>query len=177
MSATSASKDRIPIWDPIIRATHWLIAALFFANQFFTDPEENPHRYVGYAVLALLVLRLVWGITLARGPNRVTSFLPVKFRDLRTHLVEMRERRPPKHQGHNPLGAIAIMIIWMGLILQVFTGWSMDHAWADPFELDDIHELIGAALLWVVFVHIAAAGAMSLWQKRNLIRAMITGRY
>ncbi len=163
-------------WDLVIRSSHWLVATLFIANQFFTDPEESWHHYFGYAIAAVVLLRLIWGVTLARGPNRLSSFIPT-LDGLRAHLSALRQREPHDSVGHNPLGALAIYLMWSGLLVLALSGWIEYYGVADFIDFADLHEALGEGLLVLVGIHISAVILMSLYQRINLIRAMILGRF
>ena len=51
----------IPVWDPIVRVGHWLLAlTVLFA--WLTRHSPGPwHEWIGYASLAIVAVRLVWG--------------------------------------------------------------------------------------------------------------------
>ena len=52
---------RYKVWDPAVRLFHWALVAGFAANALFTDDESKLHQWIGYAVLGLVLFRLVWG--------------------------------------------------------------------------------------------------------------------
>lgn len=52
---------RTYVWDPVVRLFHWSLAAGFAANALFTDPEGDLHLYIGYAIAALIGIRVIWG--------------------------------------------------------------------------------------------------------------------
>jgi cytochrome b len=56
-------KDRIKVWDLFVRSSHWLIAAGFFVAYFTEEDTMTVHAWAGYLVGALLVLRIVWGLS------------------------------------------------------------------------------------------------------------------
>ena len=68
-------------WDWLVRLSHWSVAILFSLNYFFIPPEEYTHVQIGYAVATLVVLRILWGFTFARGANRISSFVPDALAD------------------------------------------------------------------------------------------------
>lgn len=49
-------------WDPLVRLTHWGVAAGVVANGVFTEEGSGPHQWVGYGVATLLALRWIWGV-------------------------------------------------------------------------------------------------------------------
>ena len=172
----------VKVWDILVRFTHWTVAAGIIANLFFTEDGSDLHVYVGYTVLGLVVVRLLWGLVGTRYA-RFTSFFPTPTR-LKHHLSALSVRRvDEQHLGHNPLAAIMMLSLWAVIIGLGVTGYLME---TDIFShiqllgnkdvLEEIHELLANSLYLLVPLHIVAAIAMSYWQRQNLIKSMITGK-
>ena len=173
---------QVKVWDILVRFTHWTVAAGIIANLFFTEDGSDLHVYVGYTVLGLVVVRLLWGLVGTRYA-RFTSFFPTPTR-LKHHLSALSVRRvDEQHLGHNPLAAIMMLSLWAVIIGLGVTGYLME---TDIFShiqllgnkdvLEEIHELLANSLYLLVPLHIVAAIAMSYWQRQNLIKSMITGK-
>ena len=173
---------QVKVWDILVRFTHWTVAAGIIANLFFTEDGSDLHVYVGYTVLGLVVVRLLWGLVGTRYA-RFTSFFPTPTR-LKHHLSALSVRRvDEQHLGHNPLAAIMMLSLWAVIIGLGVTGYLME---TDIFShiqllgnkdvLEEIHELLANSLYLLVPLHIIAAIAMSYWQRQNLIKSMITGK-
>lgn len=173
---------QVKVWDILVRFTHWTVAAGIIANLFFTEDGSDLHVYVGYTVLGLVVVRLLWGLVGTRYA-RFTSFFPTPTR-LKHHLSALIVRRvDEQHLGHNPLAAIMMLSLWAVIIGLGVTGYLME---TDIFShiqllgnkdvLEEIHELLANSLYLLVPLHIVAAIAMSYWQRQNLIKSMITGK-
>lgn len=162
-------------WDAVVRLTHWSVALGFLFNRLYlTVPGGSLHRTLGLTVAGLVLLRLLWGITLARGPARLSAFIPTPS-GLLQHLHELRTRTVPQTLHHNPLGAIGIWATWLLLLLVALTGWAQDQDWAFQWPVDVWHVWLVDGLTLVVGVHVLAVGAMSLWLRRNLVSAMLPG--
>ena len=56
------SAQTVKVWDIWVRITHWAVAAGIFANLIVTEGGSDVHEYMGYAVVALVVSRLIWGL-------------------------------------------------------------------------------------------------------------------
>ena len=173
---------QVKVWDILVRFTHWTVAAGIIANLLFTEDGSDLHVYVGYTVVGLVVLRLLWGLVGTRYA-RFTNFFPTPTR-LKAHLSNLSIRRvDEQHLGHNPLAAIMMLSLWAVIIGLGITGYLME---ADIFShipllsnedlLEEIHELLANSLYLLVPLHIIAAIAMSYWQRQNLIKSMVTGQ-
>ena len=57
-------KDRIMVWDLPVRAFHWLLAGSFAGAWLLSESERwrDVHVMLGYTVLGLVTLRIVWGL-------------------------------------------------------------------------------------------------------------------
>jgi citrate lyase beta subunit len=71
--------------------------------------------------------------------------------------------------GHNPLGAVAVVILLGLTAAAVGTGAFGGEA------AEDVHELLGWTLLAMVAVHIGAVVVMSVMERENLVQAMLSG--
>lgn len=110
-------------WDPVVKLTHWSIVLAILANALFTEEGSAAHVWVGYALAAILALRLLWGLV---GPAdaRFTAFPPSPIRALR-HVGEIRRGEKTEHKSHNPLGALMVYAIWSCLAVIIGTGIAM----------------------------------------------------
>jgi len=110
-------------WDPLVRLTHWGVAAAIVANGLFTEEGSAWHVWVGYAAGALLALRLLWGFI---GPReaRFSAFPPTPGRAI-AHVREIAAGEKRAHASHNPLGALMVYALWATLAVVVGTGVAM----------------------------------------------------
>lgn len=110
-------------WDPLVRLTHWGVAAGIVANGAFTEEGSGLHLWVGYGVGALLALRLLWGVI---GPPEARfSAFPPSPRRAAAHVREIVEGRRSHHRSHNPLGALMVYALWATLAVVIATGVAM----------------------------------------------------
>ncbi|WP_448248826.1 cytochrome b/b6 domain-containing protein [Thalassotalea agariperforans] len=159
-------------WDWLVRLTHWSVAVLFLTNYYLTEKGSENHEYVGWTLLGLIVTRLLWGVTLAAGPNRLSAFVP-NVTSVKQHFLELKTRKAEKGVGHNPFGAIAIYLMWAGLISCSLTGWGMDTDWGFENDVDQWHEFAVDFTFAIVCVHVSAVTLVSFWLRKNLIKAMV----
>ena len=109
--------NKILVWDAPTRLFHWLMV-FSFAGAYITSEGERwrlVHVTLGYTMGGLLAFRMVWGLmgtryarfsNFVRGPQAVMAYL----RSLHD--------RPPQHFiGHNPAGAVAIVLLIVHRVL------------------------------------------------------------
>lgn len=166
---------QVRVWDILVRVTHWTVAAGITANLLFTEAGSQWHQYVGYTVVGLVVVRLLWGLVGTRYA-RFSDFLPTRSR-IKRHLSDFGARRiDEQHLGHNPLAAIMMIALWAVIIGLGVSGYLMEaNMFGDKNLLEEIHETLANSLYLLVPLHIIAAIVMSYWERQNLVKSMITG--
>ncbi|MBS3651604.1 cytochrome b/b6 domain-containing protein [Pseudaminobacter sp. 19-2017] len=128
VAATPGSPDAaarsVRVWDPLVRVFHWgLVGA--FAIAWLTAEEIQPvHEFAGYAVAALVGLRILWGLVGSRYA-RFAGFIrgPVQTLSYIGDMARFKERR---YLGHNPAGAAMIVALLVTLSGTAFTGWLLE---------------------------------------------------
>jgi cytochrome b len=166
---------RIPVWDFFVRLTHWTVAVLVLADISILDPDWAVHRWAGYVVLGLVVLRLAWGLIGTRHA-RFSAF-PPSLKAARAHLAGLLRGRIETHLSHNPLGALMAYNMWASLIAVTITGIMLttDRFWGIGW-VADLHEVIANWVLISVGLHVAGVVFETRRSNVNLVRAMITGK-
>lgn len=165
---------KIKVWDPFVRVFHWSLVVLFTANALFVEGDDTLHRWIGYALAALVTARILWGFV---GPRyaRFVSF-PPSLSGAVGQLSEIATGRTPPHTGHTPLGGWMIYNLLLTLLVICGSGYLMttDMFWGVQWP-ETVHE---AAVTWAeisVVLHIAAVFFESWRTDTNLPRAMVTG--
>ncbi len=122
------------LWDPVVRITHWGIALSVLVNAALDEGGSLLHVSLGWLVMALLVLRLVWGVL---GPTeaRFSAFPPNPVAALR-HLGQLASGRVGHYPSHNPAGAMMAYAFWACLALVTVTGLVMTGG-ATPMQVAD----------------------------------------
>lgn len=189
-SPTLQTEDKPQVWDPFLRLFHWALAACVTASwllgQFGPD-QMVLHFYLGYAVIGLLIFRLIWGF-LGPANARFASFVTGPGAVLRyVRSLPTREAKP--YPGHNPLGALSVLALLLVLGTQAATGLFVDPedyinvgplaesvstAW-NRFALGWHHRL-GAVVMVLVVLHLGAILFYRFWKNEDLVTPMITGR-
>jgi cytochrome b len=150
--------------------------ALSFAGAYLTAESERwrlVHVTLGYTMAGLVAFRIVWGLVGTRHA-RFASFLrgPTAIVEYVRGLVQGQ----PKHYvGHNPAGALAIVVLLALAALVTAAGWANYNELGGEW-LGELHEVAANAMLAFVGVHIAGVLISSWMHRDNLIGAMLTGR-
>ena len=190
-------------WDPLVRVTHWLIALAVLLNAVLDEGGSALHVWVGWMVLAVLAIRLLWGV-IGPAEARFSAFPPAPRAALR-HLKTLLRGRPREHRSHNPAGALMVYALWACLALISVSGLVMTDArspvtiaeekaavaagdWSVLASADDraengeikeiaeeVHEVLANLLLLLAAVHVAGVAVESRALRRNLLRPMLTG--
>lgn len=179
----------VQVWDLPVRLFHWSLVLLVVIS--FTTGKIGGnwmlwHAVSGYCILALLLFRILWGLfgsqtarfaNFVRGPKAVIAYLR-----------GATGGKPAFHAGHNPAGALMILLLLALLLVQVTTGLFADDEIAYRAPLADkakdslvslfttIHRINVNLILASVVLHVAAALFYLKVKKENLIRPLVTGR-
>jgi cytochrome b len=188
MSNKLETLKTVVVWDLPTRLFHWTLVALMIA-QWLTAEESSTmdwHVWGGYAVLALVLFRLIWGFVgsetarfsdFVRGPDAALEYVRALLRG-----------ETPHYLGHNPLGAWSIVAMLVLLLVQAGTGLFANddiliegplYAWVSKDTSDwltTIHKLNFNLLLLVIAVHLSAVLFYLLVKRENLIHPMLSGR-
>lgn len=190
MSTPASSPSTVPtkVWDLPVRLFHWalvlLVAALAITGYLKGD-WMTWHMRCGYAVLALVFFRLLWGFA-GSTHARFSSFLSGPAAAI-GFAKKLLARAPAHSAGHNPLGGWMVVVLLLALLFQVGTGLFanddilfegplaglVSKAWSD--RLTGWHYW-NVNLIWLlVGTHVAAVLYHWLVMKEDLVAAMFTG--
>jgi len=167
--------SKILVWDAPVRVFHWLMV-LSFAGAYLTAESERwrlVHVSLGYTMGGLVAFRILWGLMGTRYA-RFSSFVRGPAAVMR-YLWSLRSGKPEHSVGHNPAGAVAIVLLLLTSVAIVATGWAAFNAVGGNW-VEELHEGAGNAMLAVVAVHIAGVVLASRLHGENLVRSMLTGR-
>lgn len=132
--AAKASVAPPSLWDPVVRLTHWGIAVAVLGNAVLNEGGSVTHVSLGWLAMALLVMRLVWGVL---GPKeaRFSAFPPNPVAGLR-HMGQLLRGRVDHYPSHNPAGALMVYAFWAALSVVILTGLYMTGG-ATPMQVAD----------------------------------------
>jgi cytochrome b len=182
----TAPLQRIRVWDPWVRLTHWAIVLLMAASYLTAVLHWfRLHTLSGYAVLALVLFRVLWGV-FGSESARFASFLRPPLEGLR-HLAHLRRREADTGTTHNAAGGWMVLAFLVLLGAQAALGlFSNDDSFqAGPLRflvtketsdwLTGWHYRIFDGLVVLVALHVAAVLAYRLLKGQDLVRPMVTG--
>lgn len=187
-SEDAARRSKAAVWDLPVRVVHWALVGLIgFSWYAAKDGLMDWHRLSGYAVFGLLAFRVLWGFF---GPStaRFASFVKGP-RAVRLYVGTLRSRTTAGGVGHNPLGALSVIVLLLILCTQVGTGlFAVDVDGIESGPLSDwvsfnrgrslalLHHVCFTALQVLVVLHVAAVLFYLVYKRDNLIWPMITGK-
>lgn len=180
---------RIRIWDLPTRVFHVLLALSVLGLIVTGELGGNAmqlHFKLGYAVLTLVLFRVVWGLVGGHW-SRFVNFVPTPNR-LFHYIRALHQKQAVRSVGHNPLGALSVIGMLSILLIQVVSGFMSDDEIANTGPWTSLvsanwvsmatkyHSDIGKVLLiLLVLLHVITV----LYYKRvkgdDLITPMVTG--
>ena len=165
----------IAVWDLPLRLWHWALAASVLAAWFTPTVYDRAHRILGYAVLALLAFRLVWGFSGSRYSR--FRMVGVRLRAAPGYLWNLRRGITGRYIGLNPAGTLMLVALLLAIAISAITGaLSVTVTFFGVWWIEDTHAVASDAVMVLVVLHVVGVVLMGLLQRENLIRAMFTGR-
>jgi cytochrome b len=177
------------VWDLPTRLFHWVLVLLIglqYATGKYGLLDMRWHYWLGYATLALIGFRVLWGFAgsqtsrfaeFLRGPAAVWRHAGAYFRE-----------NPQRVAGHNPLGGWSVLAMLVCVIVQTVSGLfaSDEINEQGPFAeqvaektmhlMTRIHDWNQDLLLALIALHVIAVLLHLLLKHDNLILPMFSGR-
>lgn len=176
------------VWDTPTRLMHWLLV-VFIGLCWWSgiNNELEYHLYSGYAVLWIVLLRLYWGFV-GSSTARFSSFVRGP-RAILDYARTLHRRHTPHTHGHNPLGAISVLLM-LGTVLAVVSiglfAVDVDGLYSGPLSgfvsfrqgrhLAHLHYKMFNLLLAVIGLHVLAVIFYYIYKGHDLVFPMINGR-
>jgi len=180
----SSSPARVRVWDVPTRLAHGLMVLLILFSWWTAETGRLEwHRWSGYTLLGVLLFRIYWGIAgsstarfgqFVRGPKAIVGYLKGGWAVV---------------PGHNPLGALSVVVLLALMATQVLLGLfavDVDGIESGPlstyvsFESGraaaEWHEDTFNVLLAFIVLHVAAVMFYVIFRKEALIGAMVHGK-
>lgn len=180
---------QVKVWDVPVRVFHWALVAGFAVAYLSAEMHKLAvHVWVGYALVALLLFRVVWGFT----GNQYARFKSFIFTPQETldYVRSLRSGHAKHYYGHNPAGALMVFAL-LALLLAIFGTGLVTLAVIDfegpllflandvsdetAYLFRDAHDWMVNIALLMIPLHLLGVLSGSLQHKENLVRAMVTG--
>ena len=187
--AETATLRRALVWDLPTRLFHWLLAGAIVGAYWtgeFGGFDKTWHMRFGYAVLALVVFRILWGLfgsrtarfaSFLRGPGTVWAYLRT-FGSRHAHPTDT----------HNPMGALSVIALLLAVLAQAGSGLFADDDILTQGPLNGLissgvdnlasrtHGLAVWFIIALIVLHLAVIAYYRIYKRENLVTAMVTGR-
>lgn len=192
-SSAPSRMRQVRAWDLPTRLFKWSLVALVASSwltRWYGDVTLTWHKRTGYAILILVVFRLLWGLV-GSSTAKFNAWISWPWDAIRYGVDLVRGRSRP-YLGHNPLGAWMILAL-LGLVgsqavAGLFTADSNGifggpFANYDPFSdptplqrlLSRYHHRAFDLLLVFVAVHVGVNLFYQFVKRDPIVAAMITG--
>jgi cytochrome b len=183
------TEKTVRAWDVPTRVFHWTLLALIIAAPLTAnsaDPLKTAHKINGYAILILIVWRLLWGFA-GGSTSRWAAFFPWPWKVF-GYAVKLLRGPREKYLGHNPLGAAMVFALIAAVIAQAGSGLftTDDIVTAGPLYpvgstawnklAGSWHQTGFLVILGLAAFHVVANLLYSAFSGVNLIGAMFSGR-
>ncbi|MBF0248182.1 MAG: cytochrome b/b6 domain-containing protein [Alphaproteobacteria bacterium] len=205
-AAVTAQSETLKVWDPLIRASHWLLVAAFGLAYVLEDDFLTLHSWAGYTVAGVVAVRVAWGFV---GPRRArfSDFLTGPGKAM-AYFLGLLRGTSPRHVGHSPAGGIMILALLLSLTGTALSGMAtlaeekgqgplapyIAHQTQTPEAregdeegegrrrhkkegvFEEVHEFFANFTVFLVILHVGGVLLASQVHGENLTRSMVTGR-
>jgi cytochrome b len=177
-------KKTLRIWDLPTRLFHWLLVVCIAGAVICVNIGGNLmqwHAYFGYAVLSLILFRVLWGF-IGAVHSRFTTFVPSPQR-----LIAFLSGKAGSGLGHNPLGSLSVIALLLVVGIQAGTGLFTDDdiAFQGPLAkyvpnatvslLGSVHALNSNILFGLIGLHLLAIAYYQWVKRESIVLPMIQG--
>ncbi len=171
----NSSSGTVAVWDFPLRVWHWSLAAFVLVACVTPNTFDRLHRLAGYAVIGLLAFRLIWGLIGSR--HSLFARISLKLRAAPQYIVGMLRGETGRYLGLNPAGAAMLVVMLALLIVSTISGvMQVSVRFFGVGWIEQAHALSSNAIIALIAVHVLGTVWMSVLQRENLMRAMVTGR-
>ena len=188
LKLTESVPPKQRVWDLPLRLFHWSLA-LLVGFSLYTGinggfREMDYHMISGYAILTLVIFRVIWGI-IGSTHSKFRSF--INLSQLVPYTKRLLNRDKTDTVGHNPLGALSIVAMLLVLGTQATTGlFANDDIFlegplvhlvddATSNRLTTAHHFCAKALYVLIGMHLVAIIFHEFYQRDRLVLPMISG--
>ena len=186
---TENSPKTIKVWDLPVRIFHWSLVLLFI-TAYVTNSLGGDyfiyHLWSGYTLIVLVSFRIVWGLV-GTYHARFNHFVrnPVETAKYAHSVFKKKDKH---YFGHNPLGAVMVIILLVASLVQAITGLFTNdeifnvgplYAYINDelsLQLTSLHRQLFYWILGAIALHILAVIFHVVFKRDNIVRAMFSGK-
>jgi cytochrome b len=110
----------VKVWDLFVRFFHWALVAGVICQLATAEDFKGVHAKIGYAIIVLLILRIIWGFV-GSGYARFTNFIYPPA-DIFAYLKSLVKGNAKHYTGHNPAGGAMVCALLLFLTLTALAG-------------------------------------------------------
>lgn len=178
-------QDQIKVWDLLVRVFHWSLVSFFVIAYVTEDDFESLHVFSGYALLGLVLFRLVWAVVgthYARFSQFIYSPMVVK-----QYLLGMLTNASLRYIGHNPAGGYMVLALLFSIVVTALLGMALyategggplANTWVAGWHgewLEELHEGVANFTVLLIGGHLIGVLVSSLKHRENLVKSMWNG--
>lgn len=171
-------------WDLVVRTCHWLMVILVTSCWYTAEYGDMQwHYYSGYALLAVVIIRIVWGFV-GPTPARFGSFIkPLK--KVVNYLKTIRQNGEYDQTTHSPAGGYSVLVLLSLMLTQTTSGlFAVETDGYDggplselidydlSLQVSEFHQFNFDLLLCFIGLHLIAVGFYQWVLKKNLLKKM-----
>lgn len=164
--------NKVLVWDFPVRIFHWGLAICFVGSWLTSESEEYKmlHISFGYTGVLLLLFRIYWGF-FGTKYSKFKTFI-YRFVEIKKYIYNVFYKKKNHYIGHNPAAGLMMLFLMILFLLTSFSGFLL---YKEFVESKDFHEIFANITMILVIGHVLAAIVMSIMEKQNLVKSMVTG--
>lgn len=120
IAETGMSTRDIKVWDRFVRIFHWSLVGLFTLAYLTGDDAETVHEWAGYAIVALIASRIVWGF-IGSKHARFSDFVRAPSAVL-NYIKGLATGKAGRTLGHNPAGGWMVLLLLVSVLATAGSG-------------------------------------------------------
>lgn len=156
-------------WPLPIRLIHWSQVVLLSCDLLFLETGEWAHKYVGYTLASLVVIRLA--LLCCSRNERYTIHLPSL-----AAIKQQVANRQWAYEHHSPLGSLMIIGIWSLMLAAAGSGFmqTLDVFWGEDW-VQLLHTVVVYSLFTLIGLHVCAIAVLQRVIKLPVVQRMWRG--
>ena len=150
------------------------MAVGIITNLFIIEEGDPPHRYLGYTIVAVVLMRLLYG--LKKNDHTSIKKFPLSIKNLKIFIVDKMNHKDVKYDGHNPMASLVYVLMWALVFCLGISGFMMgtDYFFGEDW-LEEVHEFFSILMQILIASHFLGMAIDSIQFKRKAWIGMFKG--